>query len=82
MPMTQHFANLFAVPYTHRLKTGKTVIQHFYDAHYDGAATTQTFVTQWSSLKGKIDTQRFEDVLFRQKFQAVRTSSSSKDTSP
>lgn len=62
-----------SVPYTHRLKSGETVIQHFYNAHYAGAATAQTFVTQWSSLKGKVDSQRFEDVLFRQKYQAVRT---------
>ena len=58
------------VPYTQRLKSGKTVIQHFYDAHYAGAATAQTFVTQWQSLRGRIDTDRFEDVLFKQIFQA------------
>jgi len=58
------------VPYTHRLRSGKTVIQHFYDAHYEGAATAQRFVKQWESLKGKIDSQRYEHVLFKQKFQA------------
>jgi alpha-glucuronidase len=58
------------VPYTHRLKSNKTVIQHFYDAHYEGAATAQTFVEQWESLKGKIDDERYEHVLFRQLFQA------------
>lgn len=58
------------VPYTYRLKSGKTVIQHFYDAHYEGAATAQTFVQQWQSLRGKIDDERFDHVLFRQTFQA------------
>lgn len=58
------------VPYTHRLRSGKTVIQHFYDAHYEGAATAQRFVEQWESLKGRIDSQRYEHVLFKQKFQA------------
>ncbi|KAF2855730.1 glycoside hydrolase family 67 protein [Plenodomus tracheiphilus IPT5] len=58
------------VPYTQRLKSGKTVIQHFYDAHYEGAATAQEFVGQWESLKGKIDAERFEHVLFRQTYQA------------
>ena len=58
------------VNYTTRLSTGKTVIQHFYDAHYAGAATAQTFATAWQSLKGKIDTERFEHMLFRLKFQA------------
>jgi alpha-glucuronidase len=58
------------VPYTQRLKTGKTVIQHFYDAHYEGAATAQRFVEQWESLEGKIDSERYENVLYEQKFQA------------
>ncbi|KAH8724972.1 glycoside hydrolase superfamily [Phaeosphaeriaceae sp. PMI808] len=58
------------VPYTQRLKSGKSVIQHFYDAHYEGAATAQTFVEQWQSLKDKIDKERYEHVLFKQKFQA------------
>jgi alpha-glucuronidase len=58
------------VPYTQRLKSGKTVIQHFYDAHYEGAATAQKFVKQWESLKGRIDEERYSDVLFRQVFQA------------
>lgn len=58
------------VPYTQRLKSGKTVIQHFYDAHYDGSATAQTFVALWESLKGKIDEERYEHVLFRLVYQA------------
>ncbi|KAL5390628.1 hypothetical protein DPSP01_001703 [Paraphaeosphaeria sporulosa] len=58
------------VNYTHRLKSGKTVIQHFYDSHYEGAATAQDLVEQWNSLEGRIDVERFEHVLFRQKYQA------------
>jgi alpha-glucuronidase len=59
------------VPYTQRLKkTNKTVIQHFYDAHYDGAAAAHGFLQQWESLKGKVDEQRYQEVLFRQEFQA------------
>ena len=58
------------VPYTRRLKSNKTVIQHFYDAHYEGAASAQTFVEQWESLKGKIDDERHEHQLFRQTYQA------------
>ncbi|KAK3330770.1 glycoside hydrolase superfamily [Apodospora peruviana] len=59
------------VNYTTRLRsTGKTVIQHFYDAHYAGAATAQTFVSEWESLRGQIDSERFEHMLFRLKFQA------------
>lgn len=58
------------VPYTQVLKSGKTVIQHFYDAHYEGSATAQTFVTAWESLKEKIDEERYEHVLFRLNYQA------------
>jgi alpha-glucuronidase len=58
------------VNYTHLLKSGESVIQHFYNAHYTGAETVQAFVNQWSSLKGKIDSERFDHVLFRQTYQA------------
>ncbi|KAL2204524.1 alpha-glucuronidase [Sarocladium strictum] len=58
------------VPYTHVLKSGKTVIQHFYDAHYRGSAVAQTFVPLWESLKEKIDEERYEHVLFRLVYQA------------
>ncbi|KAJ5690737.1 glycoside hydrolase family 67 protein [Penicillium macrosclerotiorum] len=58
------------VPYTHVLKSGKTVIQHFYDAHYDGARVAQTFPEQWETLRGLIDDARFNHVLFRLRFQA------------
>ncbi|KAM0697983.1 hypothetical protein Q7P36_002837 [Cladosporium allicinum] len=58
------------VPYDHVLKSGKTVIQHFYDAHYEGAAVAQTFPTQWSFLSDKIDPERYEHVAFRLNYQA------------
>jgi alpha-glucuronidase len=58
------------VNYTHRLHSGKTVIQHFYDAHYQGAETAQTFVSMWESLQGKIDDERYNEVLFRLVYQA------------
>ncbi|KAI0098164.1 glycoside hydrolase superfamily [Nemania sp. FL0031] len=58
------------VPYTHILKSGKTVIQHFYDAHYAGAATAATFPRRWSTLKGLIDAQRYTEMLFRLEYQA------------
>ncbi|RDW84220.1 alpha-glucuronidase [Aspergillus mulundensis] len=58
------------VPYTQLLKGGKSVIQHFYDAHYRGSAVAQTFVPLWESLKGKIDEERFDHVLFRLVYQA------------
>jgi len=58
------------VPWTQPLKSGETVIQHFYNAHYSGAATAQTFHTMWSTLANKIDNDRFAAVLFRLTYQA------------
>ncbi|KAK4148663.1 alpha-glucuronidase A [Chaetomidium leptoderma] len=58
------------VPYTQVLKSGKTVIQHFYDAHYAGSATAQTFPELWKTLKGRIDDERYEHVLYRLVYQA------------
>jgi alpha-glucuronidase len=58
------------VPYTWKLHSGKTVIQHIYDSHYDGAIRAASMVDQWQSLKGHIDPQRYEDVLRRLQYQA------------
>jgi alpha-glucuronidase len=60
------------VPYTQVLKSGKTVIQHFYDAHYAGSAVAQTFPKLWESLRGRpgIDDERFDHVMYRLVYQA------------
>jgi alpha-glucuronidase len=58
------------VPYKHVLHSGKTVIQHIYDSHYDGAAEAQTFPEQWKMLHGLIDDQRYESVLKKLRYQA------------
>jgi alpha-glucuronidase len=58
------------VPYNYRLHSGKTVIQHIYDSHYQGAARTEELVRQWSLLKGRIDDERYQAVLSRLEYQA------------
>ena len=58
------------VPYTYELSTGKTVIQHIYDSHYAGAQLAAGFVNQWKTLKGRVDEERYEEVLQRLEFQA------------
>jgi len=58
------------VPYTHVLHSGKTVIQHIYDTHYQGAQEAEGFVTQWKSLKGLVDDERYREVLTRLEYQA------------
>jgi alpha-glucuronidase len=58
------------VPYTYVLHSGKTVIQHIYDSHYEGAERAQEFVEQWKSLKGRVDNERYAAVLGRLEYQA------------
>jgi alpha-glucuronidase len=58
------------VPYTYTLHSGKTVIQHIYDTHYEGADEAAGFVRQWESLQGAIDEHRFEKVRGLLQYQA------------
>jgi alpha-glucuronidase len=58
------------VPYDYVLHSGKTVIQHVYDTHYEGAEQAQKLVGQWKSLKGKIDEPRYNEILARLEYQA------------
>jgi alpha-glucuronidase len=58
------------VPYTHVLHSGKTVIQHIYDSHYEGADRAQAYGSQWRLLKGHIDNELYAEVLARLQYQA------------
>jgi len=58
------------VPYTYALHSGKTVIQHVYDSHYEGAEQAQNFVAQWAAVQGHIDDERYRDILARFEYQA------------
>src|SRR5262249_30630720 len=58
------------VPYTYILHSRKTVIQHIYDSHYDGVQQADHFVDEWKGLKGRIDNERFQEVLDRLEYQA------------
>jgi alpha-glucuronidase len=58
------------VAYTHRLHSGKTVIQHIYDSHYDGARGALGLVRDWQGLDGRIDSERYRKVLELERYQA------------
>jgi alpha-glucuronidase len=58
------------VPYTHVLHSGKTVIQHIYDSHYEGAIRAADYVKTWRVLKGKIDDERYAATLERLEYQS------------
>ncbi|MBP5280976.1 MAG: alpha-glucuronidase [Lachnospiraceae bacterium] len=50
------------VPYTYVLKTGKTVIQHIYDTHFEGYDEAEGFAKTWEGLEGKVDAEVFANV--------------------
>ena len=49
------------VPYTRRLKSGKTLIQHIYDSHFQGYAEARELRRLWLTLEGKIDEAAFRN---------------------
>lgn len=53
------------VPYTYRLHSGKTVIQHIYDSHFTGAKQAKEMEELWKSQKGKINPLIYERVAVR-----------------
>lgn len=61
---------LHHVPYTHKLHSGKTVIQHLYDAHYDGAAAVARYVSDFQALKPNVDEHRYAEILAQLEYQA------------
>ncbi|MNC63964.1 Xylan alpha-(1-_2)-glucuronosidase [compost metagenome] len=58
------------VPYIHKLNSGKTVIQHIYDTHFEGALQAESLVQQWEQIENAIDHEQYEGVLLRLKEQA------------
>jgi alpha-glucuronidase len=58
------------VRYTYVLHSGKTVIQHVYDSHYDGADRARDFIAQWKTLAGRVDEERYRDIMARFEYQA------------
>jgi alpha-glucuronidase len=58
------------VPYTHKLHSGKTVIQYVYDSHYAGADAAEGLVREWKSLEGRVDEQRYGEILSGLEYQA------------
>lgn len=51
--------------YDYVLPSGKTVIQHIYDTHFDGADEAAQFLEEWTQLKGMIDEEAYNRVYNR-----------------
>lgn len=48
--------------YDYRLSTGKTIIQHIYDTHFEGAEDVEVMNSLWQELKGLVSDDSFERV--------------------
>lgn len=49
------------IPYDYRLKSGKTLIQHIYDTHFEGVEAVEKLIAAWESLKGIIPETEYEN---------------------
>lgn len=50
------------VPYVHMLSTGKTLIQHIYDTHFQGVEEVEAMIACWKTLEGKVPAEAFTNV--------------------
>ena len=48
------------VPYNHVLSTGKTLIQHIYDTHFEGVEEVEAMIGLWEALKGHVTSVQYE----------------------
>ncbi len=53
------------MPYKYVLKTGKTIIQHIYDTHFEGYENVLKMQKEWCTLKGRIPENIYENVAER-----------------
>ena len=42
------------------LKTGKTLIQHIYDSHFEGVEEVEEMIRIWESLEGKVPARAYD----------------------
>lgn len=50
------------VPYTHKLHSGKSVIQHIYDTHFSGVEKVKEYQALWESIKEDLDEDSYQNV--------------------
>ena len=53
------------VPYTHVLHSGKSVIQHIYDTHFEGVERVEAMIDAWSAASTLVDPRLSERVAER-----------------
>ncbi|MCM1267243.1 MAG: alpha-glucuronidase [Bacteroidales bacterium] len=53
------------IPYTWKLHSGKTVIQHIYDTHFEGAEIVDEMAERFGNLQGRIEEKPFQRIAAR-----------------
>jgi len=53
------------VPYTRVLSSGKTLIQHIYDTHFQGVEEVEEMISGWQSLKDKVPAEAYANAAER-----------------
>lgn len=53
------------LPYSCRLKSGKTLLQYIYDTHFEGADEVDDFIKTWESLKEYLSEEAYTTVAER-----------------
>ena len=61
------------MPYNYKLKTGKTIIQHIYDTHFEGAEDVENMYALWNTLKGLVKEDVYQRVCERFEHQVVHS---------
>ncbi len=61
------------VSYTRQLKSGKTLIQHIYDSHFEGAKDVEDMFDTWTALEGEVESKVFDRVRERMTHQLVHS---------
>jgi alpha-glucuronidase len=50
------------IEYDYKLKSGKTLIQHIYDTHFEGVEDVKDMIKEWEGIKGLIPQDVYERV--------------------
>ena len=50
------------LPYDYKLNSGKTIIQHIYDTHFEGYDSVVNYIEQWEQLKPELDKDSYKNV--------------------
>lgn len=53
------------IEYDYVLSSGKTVLQHIYDTHFEGAVEAEMFLEMWKKLRGLIEEAAYQRALER-----------------